>query len=71
MEQSKQPTAGDFYYESHGQGYAQQRRADPRIAALVSQALGMARTVLRWARARMSLKTVTYWQLNLLLPADD
>jgi hypothetical protein len=28
MEQSKQPTDGDFDYESHGQGYAQQRRAD-------------------------------------------
>jgi hypothetical protein len=46
MEQSKQPTAGDFDYEAHGQGYAQQRRADPRIAALVNQALGTARTVL-------------------------
>lgn len=39
-------SAGDFDYESHGHGYARQRRADPRIAALVHQALGSARTVL-------------------------
>jgi len=38
--------AGDFDYESHGQGYAAQRRTDPRIAALVHEALGGARTVL-------------------------
>ena len=38
--------AGDFDYETHGQGYAQQRRADPRIAALIHQALGSARTVI-------------------------
>jgi hypothetical protein len=46
MEHSKQPTAGDFDYESHDQGYAQRPRADPRIVARVSQALGTARTVL-------------------------
>lgn len=37
---------GDFDYDTHGQGYAQQRRTDPRIAALVHEALGPARTVL-------------------------
>jgi hypothetical protein len=38
--------AGDFDYETHGVGYAVQRRADPRIAALVHAALGDARSVL-------------------------
>ncbi len=38
--------AGDFDYEGQGQGYAVQRRTDPRIAALVHEALGAARTVL-------------------------
>src|SRR6201991_1457582 len=38
--------AGDFDYEAHGKGYAQQRRTDPRIAAMVHGALGEARTVL-------------------------
>ncbi|HEX8036663.1 MAG TPA: methyltransferase domain-containing protein [Ktedonobacterales bacterium] len=41
-----QRTAGDFDYDTHGQGYAQQRRADPRIAALVHGVLGAAHTVL-------------------------
>ena len=36
------PTAG---YDGHGYGYAQQRRADPRIAALIEAALGGARSV--------------------------
>ncbi len=40
------PVVGDFDYETLGQGYAQQRRADPRIAAVIHQALGNARTVL-------------------------
>src|SRR6185312_2655278 len=39
-------STGDFDYDAHGQGYARQRRADPRIAALVHAALGPARTVL-------------------------
>lgn len=39
-------SAGDFDYDAHGRGYAQQRRTDPRIAALVHEALGTARTVL-------------------------
>jgi hypothetical protein len=38
--------AGDFDYDARGQGYSQQRRTDPRIAALVHQALGASRTVL-------------------------
>ena len=42
----KKLPAGDFDYETHGHGYAQQRRADPRITTLVHRALGMAHTVL-------------------------
>lgn len=42
----KRLPAGDFDYETHGRGYSQQRRADPRIAAFVTQELGNARTVL-------------------------
>lgn len=38
--------AGDFNYETNGQGYAIQRRPDPRIATLIHTALGDARTVL-------------------------
>ena len=38
-------TAGDVDYAVHGHGYAQQRRADPRIARRILQALGDARTV--------------------------
>jgi SAM-dependent methyltransferase len=37
--------AGDFDYEEHGSGYARRRRPDPRIAALVQDSLGLARTV--------------------------
>jgi len=39
-------STGDFDYDAHGEGYARQRRADPRIAAMVHAALGPARTVL-------------------------
>jgi SAM-dependent methyltransferase len=38
--------AGDFDYESGGQGYARQRRTDPRIASHVHEALGDAETVI-------------------------
>lgn len=38
--------AGDFDYDVHGHGYAMRRRTDPRIASLVHEALGGARTVL-------------------------
>ncbi|MFI5889288.1 class I SAM-dependent methyltransferase [Actinoplanes sp. NPDC051513] len=41
-----QTVAGDFDYDTHGQGYARRRRPDPRIAALIHTALGDARTVL-------------------------
>jgi hypothetical protein len=37
---------GDFDYDAQGSGYSQIRRTDPRIAALVHEALGAARTVL-------------------------
>jgi hypothetical protein len=37
--------AGDFDYESGGAGYALNRRADPRIEALVHAALGDARSI--------------------------
>jgi len=39
-------STGDFDYETHGSGYARQRRTDPRIAALVHEALGDVRTIL-------------------------
>jgi SAM-dependent methyltransferase len=39
-------STGDFDYEANGQFYAQLRRTDPRIAAMVHAALGSARTVL-------------------------
>lgn len=38
--------SGDFDYETHGHGYARVRRPDPRIASLIHDALGDARTVL-------------------------
>ncbi|MFC0531738.1 class I SAM-dependent methyltransferase [Phytohabitans kaempferiae] len=38
--------AGDVDYHRHGQGYAAQRRTDPRIAAHVHAALAGARTVI-------------------------
>ena len=41
-----QRKGGDFDYETGGAGYAQVRRADPRIEAMVHQALGEARIVL-------------------------
>jgi len=37
--------AGDFDYDRHGHGYAAERRPDPRIAALVHDAFGDARTI--------------------------
>src|SRR5205807_3527322 len=41
-----QGIAGDVDYETHGAGYRNRRRTDPRIAAHVLAALGDARTVL-------------------------
>jgi SAM-dependent methyltransferase len=37
--------AGDWDYDRHGPGYAEYRRPEPRIAALVRDALGPARTI--------------------------
>jgi hypothetical protein len=39
-------SAGDVDYGRIGQGYASYRQPDPRIAALIVEALGAARTVL-------------------------
>jgi len=39
------PIGGDFDYEALGHGYAQVRRPDPRIEAMVHAALGEARTI--------------------------
>jgi SAM-dependent methyltransferase len=41
-----QRQAGDFDYQTLGHTYSQHRRADPRIAAMVHEALGSALTVL-------------------------
>ena len=43
---TREQLAGDFDYEAEGSGYAQQRRADPRIATLVQAALGPAQRVI-------------------------
>jgi hypothetical protein len=64
MEHSKQRTADDFDYESHDQGYAQRPRADPRIVARVSQALGTARTVLSVGAGAYKPEDRYGWQLN-------
>jgi hypothetical protein len=45
MTRERKP-AGDVDYGVHGQGYASQRRTDPRISAWVHRTLGEARTVL-------------------------
>ncbi len=42
----RETPAGDFDYETQGAGCGVQRRADPRIGALVIAALGSARTVI-------------------------
>jgi SAM-dependent methyltransferase len=41
----RRSVAGDFDYERGGAGYAAIRRPDPRIAAMIHEALGGARTV--------------------------
>ncbi|HET6508076.1 MAG TPA: class I SAM-dependent methyltransferase [Baekduia sp.] len=46
MGDAREAPAGDFDYEANGGGYALRRQPDPRIAALVHEALGDARTVL-------------------------
>jgi SAM-dependent methyltransferase len=57
--------AGDFDYESHGRGYAQRRRADPRIARWVHDALGDARTVLNVGAGAGSYEPVDRYVLAL------
>ena len=42
---TRRSPAGDTDYEVHGHAYAHQRRPDPRIAAMITAALGSARTV--------------------------
>ena len=46
MKRFDSPGAGDFDYEALGAQYRDQRRADPRIARLIHDALGSAGTVL-------------------------
>lgn len=50
-------------YESHGKGYAQGRRADPRIAARIEAALGDARTVLNVGAGAGSYEPRDRWVL--------
>jgi SAM-dependent methyltransferase len=46
LAQPRHDPAGDFDYERAGAGYARLRQPDPRLAALVHDALGDARTVI-------------------------
>jgi SAM-dependent methyltransferase len=55
--------AGQVDYESHGRGYAQQRLADPRIAAAILAALGDARTVLNVGAGAGSYEPTDRWVL--------
>jgi SAM-dependent methyltransferase len=55
--------AGRVDYETHGEGYAQQRRADPRIAARIEAALGDARTVLNVGAGTGSYEPRDRWVL--------
>jgi SAM-dependent methyltransferase len=50
-------------YETHGVGYARQRRADPRIAARIAAALGDARTVLNVGAGAGSYEPRDRWLL--------
>jgi hypothetical protein len=50
-------------YETHGQDYAQRRRADPRIAAAIEAALGDARTVLNVGAGAGSYEPRDRWVL--------
>src|SRR5438552_7917185 len=58
-----QTLAGDFDYDTHGQGYARRRRPDPRIAARIHAALGDARTVLNVGAGTGSYEPVDRWVL--------
>lgn len=50
-------------YDTHGVGYARQRRADPRIAAAILEALGEARTVLNVGAGAGSYEPTDRWVL--------
>ena len=50
-------------YETHGKGYARQRRADPRIAARIEAALGDARTVVNVGAGTGSYEPRDRWLL--------
>jgi SAM-dependent methyltransferase len=50
-------------YETHGRGYAERRRADPRIAAAIAAALGDARTVLNVGAGAGSYEPLDRWVL--------
>ncbi len=50
-------------YETHGVGYAGQRRADPRIAAAILAGLGEARTVLNVGAGAGSYEPTDRWVL--------
>ena len=50
-------------YERHGRTYAQHRRADPRIAARIHEALGDARTVLNVGAGTGSYEPEDRWVL--------
>jgi SAM-dependent methyltransferase len=50
-------------YDEHGRGYAQRRRADPRIAERIEAALGDARTVLNVGAGAGSYEPSDRWAL--------
>jgi SAM-dependent methyltransferase len=50
-------------YDTHGRGYARQRRADPRIAAAILAALGDARTVVNVGAGAGSYEPRDRWVL--------
>jgi SAM-dependent methyltransferase len=54
---------GRVDYEVHGRGYAQRRRADPRIAARIQAALGDARTVVNVGAGAGSYEPPDRWLL--------
>ncbi len=51
--------AGDFDYEANGSGYALQRKADPRIAALIHDGLGTAHSVVNVGAGAGSYEPIT------------
>lgn len=55
--------ATEVDYDSHGKGYARQRRADPRFAARIEAALGDARTVINVGAGAGSYEPRDRWLL--------